>query len=100
VNLEALLRAVDAPTARAFVTAARSVIDALMIEAQRVQQAQAPQPRDYERAGLDRSAPGGGWLSDEALRDATRSMAEAIAAERWLDGVAATIRVLTLLGGL
>ena len=57
MNIETLLRQVDARTARAFVTAARHVIDALLIEGQRVREAQAPTVRDYDGAELPRRTP-------------------------------------------
>ncbi|MBI5863269.1 MAG: hypothetical protein HZB38_01905 [Planctomycetes bacterium] len=77
-------QAVDGRTARAFVSAARHFIDALLIEGQRVASTATP--------------PAGGWLSSEELRGATQRMSEAIAAERWVDGALAVVRVLVLLG--
>jgi hypothetical protein len=93
-----LARRIDADTARSFVTAARHVIDALLIEAQRVQQTQTPAPRDYATATLPRTAPPGGWLSDAELRRTTQALSEAIAAEKWLDGLLTALRLLALLG--
>ncbi|MEP0845587.1 MAG: hypothetical protein HRF50_02070 [Phycisphaerae bacterium] len=100
MNLRTLASAVDAPTARAFVSAARHVIDALLIEAARVQQAQSPAPRDYENAGLPRTTPAGAWIAHDELRETARRMGEAIAAEKWTDGVLFAIRVFTQLGML
>lgn len=100
MDLKTIVGQIDAQTARAFVSAAKNVIDALMIEAQRVRQTQTPGTRDYESATLSREAPGGGWLSDDELRRTTQQMSEAIAAERWTDGVLFAIRALTALGAL
>ncbi len=98
MNLAELVKSLDAQTARAFVQAARNVIDALLIEAARVEETQTPKTRDYNRAGLDRSAPAGGWLSHSELRQTTQKVAEAMAAEKWTEGVMWTIQVLTQLG--
>jgi len=95
-----LVKRVDAGTARAFVTAARHVIDALLIEAQRVRQAQPPEPRDYSQAELLRAAPAGGWLSHDELQETARRLGEAIALERWVDGLALSLRLLGGLGGV
>jgi len=94
----ALMRNLDAETARAFVHAARHVIDALLIEGQRVRQASTPAPRDYNQAKLSRAAPPGGWLSDAEVHETLRRFAEAVAAERWTDGVIFAVRAFALLG--
>ncbi len=94
-----LVRAINADTARAFVTAARHVIDALLIEGERVRRMHTPGPRDYARADLPRDTPAGGWLDDAELRDVTRRLSEALAAERWTDGLLCAIRVFALIGG-
>ncbi|MFH1745673.1 MAG: hypothetical protein ABIG44_01380 [Planctomycetota bacterium] len=99
MNIEALAKQLDASTARAFVTAARHVIDALMIEAEQVRQTQTPTARDYDNAELPRDMPGGGWLSHDELRNTTQRLAEAIAAEKWTDGVVFAVRLLSALGG-
>lgn len=99
MDLQRLARSIDAGTARAFVTAARHVIDALLIEGRRVQQTQTPGPRDYEAAELSRAAPPGGWLTQAELGDTARRLAEAIAAEKWTDGVIFAVRLLGLIGG-
>lgn len=91
------LQQIDAGTAKAFVSATRNIIDALLIEGQRVRQAGPPAVRDYRQAELDRSAPGAGWLTDEELRAATQRMAEAIAAERWTDGFVFALSAIALL---
>lgn len=96
MNLEDLLGRIDLRTAQAFVRAARHVIDALLIEAERVKEAQAPTPRDYATASLSREAPPGGWLSRDELRSAAQRMAEAMAAEKWVDGALVAIRALAL----
>lgn len=100
MNLEMIARQVDMGTARAFVTAARHFIDALLIEGQRVKTTATPGGRDYNAAGsaLSRETPAGGWISNEELRGATQRMSEAIAAEKWVDGAVFAARVIALLG--
>lgn len=99
MRINELLKAIDAETARAFVQAARSVIDAMLIEAARVEETQTPGVIDYENATLSREAPAGGWISHAELRRTTQQMAEAMAAEKWVDGMLAAIRVLRVIGG-
>lgn len=99
MDLTAILKNIDAATARAFVKAARHVIDAMLIETQRVRQTQTPGARDYDSADLSREAPPGGWLSDEELRATSQKLSEAIAAEKWTDGVIFAVRALSALGG-
>ena len=96
MDLKTLAERIDAGTARAFVSAARHVIDAMLIEAERVQQARTPAVRDYAAAELDRSAPGGGWVSHAELRAAAQKMSESLAAEKWIDGFVAAMRLLLL----
>jgi len=96
--LTKLANAIDAQTAQAFVTAARHVIDALLIEAARVDQTCTPEPRDYESATLSRAAPPGGWLSHAEMRETAQRLGEAIAAEKWTDGVVLALRLLAQLG--
>ncbi len=100
MDLTKLLQSIDTNTAQAFVTAARHVIDALLIEGERIQETQTPPTVDYENAELPRSSPAGGWLSHSELRQAAQRMAEAIAAEKWADGVLFAIRALALLGAI
>jgi len=100
MDWQTVLRNVDAGTARAFVQAARHVIDAMLLEVARVQQAQTPAPRDYQQAGPSREAPAGGWISHEELRATTQRMAEAIAAEKWVDGMLFAIRLLAAVGAV
>ena len=98
MDLKTLLRHVDARTARAFITAARHVIDAMLIEAQRIRQTQTPGARDYDAAEISRESAPGGWLSHEELRGTAQKMAEAVAAEKWTDGLVFAIRLFTTLG--
>lgn len=100
MNLEALLRQVDAGTAQAFVAAARHVIDALLIEGQRWAEKPAPPVRDYEAAELPRGAPPAGWLSHEELRDAAKRLAEALALEKWTDGLICAVKLFAAMGGV
>ncbi|MBU0638057.1 MAG: hypothetical protein KKB50_04270 [Planctomycetes bacterium] len=97
MDIGTIAKQVDAETARAFVSAARHVIDALLIEGERVQQMHAPVPRDYGAASLSRERPAGGWLAHGELRQTVQKMAEAIAAEKWTEGMVLAIR---LLGGM
>lgn len=100
MTLEQTLRQINPDTARAFVSAARNIIDALLIEARRIQQVQTPAPRDYTAGGLPRTAPAGGWIADDELRAATQQMSEALALEKWTEGVLAALRALNLIGAL
>jgi hypothetical protein len=99
MDLQTIVRSIDAGTAQAFAHAARNVIDAMLIEGERVRQAHTPQPCDYNAAALSREAPAGGWISHDELRDTSRRLAEAIAAEKWTDGVVCAIKMLTAMGG-
>lgn len=100
MDLKHLLKHIDAPTAQAFVTASRHVIDALLIEAERIEQTRTPPERNYNDATLRRDTPAGGWLSTTELRAATQRMSEALAAEKWTEGAAAAIRALSMIGAL
>ena len=97
MDLRGLLENINAETARAFVSAAGHVIDALLLEQARVDETVTPPMRDYDSATLSRSAPPAGWLSHEELRQTTQKMTEAIAAEKWEDGVTLAIGLLTRL---
>lgn len=100
LDLQSLLKNVDAETARAFVGAAGHVIDALLLELARVEQTVTPETRDYDGAALPRSTPATGWLSHEELRQTAQRMSEAIAAEKWVDGVTLAISLLARLAGV
>lgn len=100
MDLRTIIERLDAGTVRAFVSAARYVIDAMLIEAEQVKQTQTPGVVDYESAGLSREAPAAGWISDAELRRTTQQMSEAIAAEKWTDGAVFAIKALTALGGV
>lgn len=93
------LRQITPETARTFVEAARNVVDALLIDSQQVRELQTPPPMDYTTAGLSREAPPGGWISDAQLQRTLQCMNEAIAAEKWLDGMLFAVRALSRLGG-
>jgi hypothetical protein len=99
MDIKAVVNSIDTNTARAFVTAARHVIDALLIEAERVRKTQTPEPRDYNSASLSREAAPGGWISPEELRDTARRLAEAISAEKWVDGVVFAVQIIAACGG-
>ncbi len=98
MDWQTVIQRIDPAAAQAFVQAARNVVDALLIEGERVRQTQTPPPRDYETADLSRESPAGGWISPEELRAAVQRMAEAIASEKWLDGLVAALKVLVALG--
>lgn len=99
MKLQELLAQVDARTAQTFVSAARHVIDAMLIEAARVEQTAAPGEIDYENAALSRETAPGGWLSHEALRETSQRLAESIAREKWTEGMFTAIRLLSGMGG-
>ncbi len=98
MDWQTALQRIDPAAAQAFVRAARAVIDALLIEGERVRQTQTPAARDYETAELSRETPAGGWLGHEELRAAAQQMAEAIATEKWLDGVIFAVKALAVAG--
>ncbi len=99
MDLQNIVKNIDAATAQAFVSAARHVVDALLIEGERVRQTQTPAARDYNAASLSREAAPGGWLSHEELRETSRRLAEAVAAEKWTEGFVAALKLLSMLGG-
>ena len=100
MDLQTLIKSIDADTARAFVSATRHVIDALLIEGERVRQTQTPTVRDYNTATLPRDSPAGGWLSHEELRETARKISEALATEKWTDGFITALKAVSALGGL
>jgi hypothetical protein len=95
-----LVESVDAESARALVLAARRVIDALLIEAERVRRTQTPPPRDYNAAELPRESPAGWWLEHSELRATAQELSEAVAAEKWTDGLVCALKALFVVGGL
>ncbi len=97
MKLEQLANRIDAGAAQAFVRAARHVIDAMLIEGQRVAETQAPTDRDYARAELPNAAPPQGWISRAELDQTVQRFTEALASEKWTDGVVFAIRALTML---
>lgn len=99
MSLQQLFEQINPQTARAFVGAARNLIDALLIEAERIRAAQPPGVIDYDTAVIDRTTPPGGWLAPDELRRATQRLTEALAAEKWLDGMLVALRALRALGG-
>jgi len=99
MDLRSLLQQIDAETARAFIGAARHVLDALLLETARAAEESTPAERDYESAALPRGTPPGGWLSHAELRRTTRAIAEAVAAEKWVEGMACTIQLLSRFAG-
>lgn len=99
MNLETAMERVDAGSARAFVRAARHVIDALMIEARSVRQTQTPGAVDYVRAELPREAPPGGWISHDEIDRMHQQMVEAITRQKWIEGAVFAIRLMRLFGG-
>lgn len=98
MELANAVRQIDAGTARAFVSAARHFIDALLIEGQRVQSTATPVGHDYETGQrLSRETPAGVWISNEELRGAMQRMAESLAAEKWVEGALFAVRAVALL---
>ncbi len=100
MDMTTLAERMTPQAARAFVSAARHVIDAMVIESERVRQAQGPGRTDYNAAGLSHDTPGGGWISVEELRDSSRRLAESIAAERWTDGFLVAVKLIAALGAV
>lgn len=98
MNPQTLLESIDENSARALVEAMGRVFDALVIESERIQQTQTPPQRDYNTAALSREAPGGGWISDSELRRAAQEIGEAIAQEKWTEGLVTAVRWLRVLG--
>lgn len=98
MDLNTLLTQIDENTARAMVEAMGRVFDALVIEAERIEQTQTPPQRDYNSATLSREAPGYGWISDSELRRTAQHISEAIAQEKWIEGFTVAVRWLQILG--
>jgi len=92
MDLKTLLDQIDTNTARALVEAVGRVFDALVIESERIQQTQTPPQRDYNTEALSRTAPGGGWISDSELRHTAQRISEAIAQEKWTEGLLTAVR--------
>lgn len=103
MDVKTVLKQIDASTARAFVHATRHVIDAMLVEGERIAQTQGPRARDYNAAAVagtsetGASAPAGGWISDSEIHDTARRLSEAIAAEKWVDGAMFAIQLLSRL---
>jgi predicted phage gp36 major capsid-like protein len=91
-----LVSRLDAKAAQTFVTAARHIIDAMLIEGERIQAVQTPPARDYAGAALDRSTPAGGWLTRPELRETARKLSEAVAAEKWTEGFLLAMQILMM----
>ena len=100
MELKQLIGAIDARTAQSFVSATRRLLEVLLVEGQRVSAAQVPGKRDYNTTEIDRGGPASGWLSRDELRAASTEMAEAIAAEKWTEGVMVALRAVKFVGGL
>lgn len=100
MDLNQIAQQITPQAARAFVSAARNVIDAMLIEAERVREVSTSDRIDYETAALPRGTPAGGWLSMEELRTSAQRLAEAIAAEKWTDGFLVAVRLIAALGAI
>ena len=98
MSLQQILNSIDVNVAREFVKAAKKVIDAMLLETARATTEPPPGVKNYDTAGFSREAPAGGWISDGELRRTTQLMSEAIAAEKWTDGVLLAVRVLAGIG--
>lgn len=97
MNLEAIAKRIDADSARAFVHAARNLVNAVMVEVARQKDVSGPTPRDYRSAGLSSEPAPGGWISRGELDRACQQMSEAMAAEKWVEGVMAAVRAIGML---
>jgi hypothetical protein len=100
MDLSQAVKKIDLQAARAFVSAARPVIDALLIEAEPLRPQPTPQPRDYATAELSRAAPPSGWITHAELSETVRRMNQALAAEKWTEGVLFALQALYMLGAL
>lgn len=100
MKLEEIAKRVDEGNARAFVQAARHLINAMMVETARQADSQGPAAgagaRDYRTAELSREAAPGGWISRAELDRTNQQLIEAIAAEKWIEGVVAAVRVMAM----
>jgi len=97
MDLASIAKQVDASAAQAFVSAAMHVLQAAMVEAERARPELPPGQRDYEHATLSRETPAGGWISHGELRRATQQISEAIAAEKWAEGLVFALQAIAML---
>lgn len=82
----------------AVVHAVRDVIDTLADNRSSYANT-APQGTEYDTADHDASAPVGGWLSVDELRERSRQMTEAIAAEKFVQGFLMAVQLMAMFGG-
>jgi hypothetical protein len=59
-----------------------------------------PGARDYRTAEFDRSAPAGGWMLPAEVKERSRLMAEAIAAEKWEEAAILALKVAAVLAAI
>jgi hypothetical protein len=95
-----VLERLDPAAVTEFVRAGRLVVQAALYESERVRATHTPGAVDYNHGELSRSAPAGGWLSQDELRAEVTKLSEAIAAEKWTDGMLVMLRLLRGLGGV
>jgi hypothetical protein len=95
-----LMERMDPAVVTQFVRAGRHVIQAMLYESERMRATQTPGEVDYNEAALARAAPERGWLTHDELRTGAMKLDEAVAAERWLDGMRLTLGLLRGLGGV
>lgn len=76
----------------------RTLVDALADQAA-TPPGTLPGGTDYSTADHDASAPAGGWLSVDELRDRSKQMTEAIAAEHFEQGFLMAVQLMAMLGG-
>ncbi len=86
--------------ARQFVLTVQRWIELGLLPPTKVGAGPVPGRVDYGTAKIGSVAPAGGWLSDAEVKSAAQGMTEAIAAEKWFDGVKFAVQLVILAGGL
>jgi len=86
--------------ARQFVLTVQRWIEAGLLPPTKVGAGPVPGRVDYGTAKIGSVAPAGGWLSDAEVKSVAQGMTEAIAAEKWFDGVKFAVQLVILAGGL
>ena len=99
-QLNAILPKLTPQVMQNFVHAARTFIDSVAVEAAAVAAKETPGATDYRTANHDRSPPTGGWIDFDEVRQKSKQMTEAIAAEKFADGVITTLQALALFGAI
>ena len=99
-QIKGVAEKLDPATIQTFVHTARLVVEAVADEAQASASTQMPGQTDYATATLDHSTPAGGWLNVEQIRETSRKMTEAVAAEKWVDGFICAVQFMAMIGAI